>query len=74
MADTWQVTSQNLGTAISDTATGFETVWTVKYRVTSGPARGTIGYVEIPVREYSKGTVESAIAAAVKHLHDVASL
>lgn len=74
MADMWHVTSQNLTTAISDTGTGFDTIWEVNYMVDTGPAQGTKGKVNIPVAQYNAKTVSDAITAAVFHLDQVAKL
>jgi hypothetical protein len=74
MADKWTVLGQNLTTQISDTGTGFDTVWEVTYQVTSGPANGTKGKVNIPASQYNAATVKSAIDAAVFHLDQVAGL
>jgi hypothetical protein len=74
MADKWTVTSQNLTTAISDTGTGFDSVWEVGYQVTTGPATGTKGVVKIPAAQYNAETVAAAINAAVFHLDKIAAL
>jgi len=74
MADTWQVTGQRLDTELSDNGTGFTPVWRVSYTVTSGAAKGTKGYVNVPADQYNADTVQQAINAQVTHLHKVASL
>lgn len=71
---TWTVTAQRLDTELSDSGTGFVPVWRVSYKVTSGPAIGTTGYVNIPADQYNADTVKATIDAAVTHLHNVASL
>lgn len=70
----WHVTSQNLTTTISESGTGFESVWEVRYRVDSGPAQGTTGLVRVPAAQYDAAIVKSAIDAQVYHVHNVASL
>lgn len=70
----WHVTSQNLTTQISDSGTGFDSVWEVRYRVDSGPAQGTTGLVRIPAAQYNAADVKTAIDAQVYHVHGVASL
>lgn len=70
----WTVTGQRLDTELSDSGTGFTTVWRVSYKVTSGPATGTTGYVNIPADQHNADTVARAINAAVYHLDKVASL
>lgn len=74
MADMWTVTSQQLDTQLSDSGTGFQTVWKVNYQVTSGPASNTRGTVVIPTEQYNAETVKAAIDAAVYHLDKVAGL
>jgi hypothetical protein len=71
---TWSITGQRLDTELSDTGTGFTTVWRVSYKVTSGPATGTTGYVNIPADQHNADTVAKAINAAVYHLDKVAGL
>lgn len=70
----WTVTGQRLDTALSDSELGFVPVWKVSYRVVSGPAVGTTGYVNVPAATYNADTVKAAIDAQVAHLHNVASL
>jgi hypothetical protein len=74
MADTWHITGQQLQTELSESGTGFDTVWRVNYTVDSGAAVGTKGYVNVPAAQYNKDTVQKAVAAAVYHLHQVAGL
>ncbi len=74
MADMFRIKSQVQDTVISDTGPGFDTIWKVTYVVTSGPAEGTQGFVNIPVRQYNKDTVVKAISAAIYHLDQVAGL
>lgn len=70
----WHVTSQNLTTTISDSGTGFESVWEVRYQVDSGPAAGTSSMVRVPASQYNAANVKAAIDAQVYHVHSVASL
>lgn len=74
MADKWRVKSQVLQTELSDTGTGFTPVWVVTYEITTGPATGTQGKVNIPAGQYSADTVKAAIDAAVYHIDKVAGL
>lgn len=73
-APTWVVTSQRLETELSDAGPGFTPVWRVAYKVTSGAATGTTGWVNIPADQHNAETVSKAINAAVHHLDKVASL
>ena len=70
----WHVTSQNLTSTISESGTGFESIWEVRYRVDSGPAQGTTGLVRVPAAQYNAADVKAAIDAQVYHVHNVASL
>lgn len=74
MADMWVIKNQVQETQLSDTGPGFDTVWKVTYQVTSGPAEGTVGVVNVPVAKYNAQTVKNAIDAAVYHLDQVAGL
>lgn len=74
MADMWTITSQQLNTQLSDTGTGFESVWEVGYQITTGPASGTKGKVVVPASQYNAANVKAAIDAAVYHLDQVAKL
>lgn len=74
MADNYTITSQKQDVRINPAGTGFENVWEVTYKVTSGPSRGTSATVTVPEEdhnaEYVKGTIEDKIAA----LDEVANL
>ncbi len=71
---TWTITGQRLDTELSDVGAGFTPVWRVAYKVTSGAARGTTGFINVPADEHNADTVAKAINAAVHHLDKVASL
>lgn len=70
----WHVTSQNLTSNISDSGTGFDSVWEVRYRIDNGPAVGQSGMVRVPAGQYNAANVKAAIDAQVYHVHSVASL
>lgn len=70
----WKVLSQTLQTELNPTGQGFHTVWQVRYQVTSGPAQGTQGHVNVPADQFNRDTVKAAIDAAVYHLDQVAAL
>lgn len=70
----WHVISQNLTTTISESGTGFESVWEVRYQIDSGPASGTRSMVRVPAAQYNADVVKQAIDAQVYHVHNVASL
>lgn len=74
MADKWSIVNQRQDTIISETGPGFETVWEITFRITTGPATGTRGVVRIPVEQYNAETVKHAIDAQVHHIDKVAGL
>jgi hypothetical protein len=74
MADMFRVLSQNLQTELNPNGQGFVTVWQVRYEVTSGPAKGTQGQVNVPASQFNAEMVKQAIDAAVYHLDQVAGL
>lgn len=74
MAANWHITGQTLTTQLSDTGTGFQSVWEVRYVVDSGPAKGTKGHVEIPVDQHNADNVKATIDNAVYHLDAIANL
>ncbi len=75
-AATWQVN----GAAIHQTTTlgpggqGIITVYVVPYVITSGPASGAGGTVEIAPAQYNPADVTAAINAIVNATHSVAGL
>ena len=61
-------------TELSESGTGFVTVWQVPYRIIDGPATGTEGYVRIPAAQYSPDFVGAAVEHAVKVHQEVMTL
>jgi hypothetical protein len=76
MADTWRIDPSGVrqSTQLTSSGTGFINVWTVPYTITSGPARGISGTVQIPEDLYSAVEVAKAVQSAVDAHTDVASL
>lgn len=74
MAANWKILSQTQAPEISPTGTGFEDMWTIKYQVTAGPSKGTIGQVQVPEEDHNADFVSDAINAKVADLDAVASL
>jgi hypothetical protein len=74
MAADFQVTGQKQNVQINQTSSGFQDVWEVSYKVTDGPARGTVGTVVIPVEDHNADYVAQAITDQIANLHAVASL
>lgn len=61
-------------TELSESGTGFNRVWEVPYKIISGPATGTEGYVRIPAAQYSPDIVGAAVEHAVKVHQEVMNL
>ena len=74
MADTWSVTSIRQETQLSDNSDGFRPVFKVGYRVTSGPAQGTVGHVFIPAADYDENVVGGAIQRIVEQHQRISNL
>lgn len=72
--NTYQVLSQTQDTEINHAGTGFMEVWKIVYKITSGPAEGTIATVTIPDSDHTATGVDAAIAGKVATLSEVASL
>lgn len=74
MANDYTILSQNQTTEINPSGTGFQEVWAITYRVTAGPAKGTVGTINVPDSEHDADYVKSAIEEKIQTLADVASL
>lgn len=74
MADTYTIQSQNQSTEINPAGSGFIDVWQITYKVTSGPAKGTVATVSVPDSEHTADYVKAAIEDKISTLADVASL
>jgi hypothetical protein len=72
----WKV----LGDQITQTTTlkagggGLVDVYVIPYQITSGPASGHYGSVQIAASAFNPANVSAAIAAQVAAVHDVADL
>lgn len=74
MPETYVVTGQAPDMELNDAGSGFVQGWKVTYRVTSGPAKGTVGTVFVPNSDHNADYVSTEIAAKVKDLTDISSL
>jgi hypothetical protein len=74
MAKDWTVTSTKLETVINPEGTGFAHQYNVKYKVTGGPARNTVGEIHVDPENYESEHVAQAISAIVARHQDVHSL
>lgn len=74
MADNYIITSQKQDVRINPAGTGFENVWEVTYKVTSGPSRGTSATVTVPEEDHNATYVKQAIEDKIAALDEVANL
>jgi len=70
----YTVTSQQQSTEINPAGTGFHEVWNITYRVTDGPAKGTMATVQVPEDDHNPEAVNAAITAKIDALNGIASL
>lgn len=74
MADNYTITAQSQSQEINPAGNGFEDVWKVSYKVTSGPATGMGGTVTVPEDQHNAQAVKAAIEAKIADLAQIASL
>jgi hypothetical protein len=74
MADNYQITGQTQKININPAGTGFQDVWEVTYKVTSGPSKGVQGMVTVPEEEHDAQHVKAAIESKISDLDEIASL
>lgn len=74
MAANYTVLSQKQSVEINAQGTGFQNVWEVTYKVTSGPSKGTVGTVAVPEEDHNATYVGNAISDKISQLDDVAKL
>lgn len=74
MSDTYKILTQRQNTVINPQGNNFMNVWEVTYQVTSGPARGVTGTVEIPESDHNAKYVGDAIETQITNLAEVHSL
>ena len=74
MAKMYQVLSQKQDMTINPAGTGFENVWEITYKVTDGPAKGTVATITVPNEDHNATYVDSAINDKIAALHEIAQL
>jgi hypothetical protein len=74
MAKDYKVLSQAQSVQINPAGTGFENVWEITYKVTTGPASGTVASVTVPAEDHNADAVGAAIEAQIENAHGIASL
>lgn len=74
MADNYTITSQKQNVQINPAGTGFEDVWDITYKVTSGPSKGTTATVSVPEEDHNAQYVAKAIMAKIADLDAIHAL
>lgn len=74
MAINYEILSQSQSTEINPAGTGFMDVWQISYRVTSGPAKGTVATATVSESEHNAAGVQKAIEDKIAVLDAVAQL
>lgn len=74
MAENYQIVAQRPDVSISTTGIGFDDVWHITYKVTTGASKGTIGTITVPDAEHNAEYVKQTIEDKIKHLDRIASL
>lgn len=70
----YSITSQSQSTEINPAGNGFISVWNITYKVTSGPATGSSGTVQVTDDQHNAKEVKVLIEAKISALSDIASL
>lgn len=74
MASNYSIVSQAQSIEINPGNTGFIPVWEITYRVTEGPAKGTVASVTVPEDSHTADDVQAAIEAKISDLEAIAKL
>lgn len=74
MAETYAVVGQKQSIDINPAGNGFDDVWEITYRVTSGASKGTVATVTVPDSDHNPAAVDAAIRAKLDDLHGIAAL
>ena len=74
MATNYSIVSQKQGIEINPATSSFDAVWEITYRVTAGPAKGTVATVSVPEDSHNASEVQAAIEAKISDLESIAKL
>lgn len=74
MASNYQILSQSPSIQINPAGTGFENVWEITYRVTDGPAKGTVAVATVSNDDHNASAVQAVIESKISDLEGVANL
>lgn len=74
MADTYEILDQSPTTEVAANGRGFQEVWEISYKVTSGAAKGTTGRITVTNADHNAQYVDDAIRSKLADLHAIASL
>jgi hypothetical protein len=73
MPENFTVLSQKQDIKINPAGTGFEDVWEITYKVTSGPSKGTVAVITVPEEDHNARYIATVIKAKIATLDEVAS-
>lgn len=74
MAKDYSILSQSQSVEINPAGSGFENVWEITYKITDGPAKGTVATVTVPSEDHNADAVGAAIEAQIANAHEIAQL
>lgn len=74
MSKDYEILGQKRELDINPAGTGFDNVWSITYRVTSGDAKGTVATITVPESDHNADYVDMAIREKLSDLHSIAGL
>lgn len=74
MTSPYVITAQAPDQELNDAGTGFVNGWRVSYKVSDGPAKGTVGWVWVTNADHTAEIVSNMIEAKVNDLDAIAKL
>lgn len=74
MATSYQIESQAPDMEPNAAGTAFVNGWKITYKVTDGPAKGTVGQLFVSDADHNATYVGEAIAAKISDIADIATL
>lgn len=74
MASDYVIQAQSQSTELDQVGGNFHEVWQVRFKVTDGPAKDTVGVLSFPESDHTADVVKAAIEKKIADLQAVASL
>lgn len=74
MADTYKIIAQDQRTVINPQGNNFMAVWEITYQVTSGPAKGVTGTVQVADSDHNAKHIGAIIDAKIADLAAIHAL